>query len=66
MGDRPMADGCDLWFYDEGKTIICTGGFVKDTRMTPRAELDAAEDLRKRYREAKKAGRLIIIKEEGA
>jgi phage-related protein len=55
-----------FWFYDEGKMIICTSGFVKDTRKTPRAELDAAEDLRKRYREAKKAGRLIFIKEEGA
>ncbi len=55
-----------LWFYDEGKMVICTGGFVKEAPKTPQGEIDSAESFRKRYREAKKAGRLILIKEEGA
>ena len=55
-----------FWFYDAGKTIICTSGFVKEDQKTPRAELDSAEHFMKQYREAKKAGKLIFIKEEGA
>src|SRR4030043_1852782 len=29
-----------LWFYDEGRLIICTNGFVKKGRKTPRGEID--------------------------
>jgi hypothetical protein len=25
-----------LWFYDEGRLIFCTSGFVKEGRKTPR------------------------------
>ena len=48
------------WFFDEGKVVICTHGFIKKTQKTPRAELRKANDRRKSYMEARVAGTLTI------
>lgn len=50
-----------LWFYDEGKIIVCTHGFWKTTRRTPHTEIDQAENLRKKYLLAKRTGSVRII-----
>ena len=55
-----------LWFFDEGKIIICTHGFVKKTPKTPNREVNHAKALMKNYFEAKGKGRIEIIPwEEG-
>ena len=43
-----------LWFYDEGRLIICTSGFVKKGQKTPRREIDHAIQLMDAYFEEKK------------
>ncbi len=55
-----------LWFYDnEAKSLIlCSHGFVKQSRKTPRPEIDRAKTRRKRYLEAKKRGALTRDWEE--
>lgn len=50
-----------LWFYDEGKIIVCTHGFWKTTRRTPQTEIDKTENLRKKYLLAKRTGSVRII-----
>ncbi|MDY7093438.1 MAG: type II toxin-antitoxin system RelE/ParE family toxin [Acidobacteriota bacterium] len=52
-----------LWFYDEGKLVLCSHGFVKKQQKTPRAELERAKTMRRRYLEAKRRGNLRV---EGA
>lgn len=52
-----------LWFYDEGRIVICTHGFVKKTKKTPRGEIARAREIRRRYIEDKANGRIAI--EEG-
>lgn len=42
-----------LWFYDEGKIIVCTHGFWKTTRRTPAPEIERARKLRDEYLLAK-------------
>ncbi len=53
-----------LWFYDEGRFVICTHGFIKKSRKTPHREISKAESLWERYLEAKSKGPLKIIKKE--
>ena len=50
-----------LWFYDEGKIIICTHGFVKKTRKTPDNEKEHAKLIMKKYFEEKQSGPLEKI-----
>lgn len=50
-----------LWFYDEGRVIVCTHGYWKTTQATPRAEIDKARRLRTEYLIAKRAGVLRMI-----
>jgi phage-related protein len=38
-----------LWFYDKGKLIICTHGFVKKRMDTPRREIERAQRIRQIY-----------------
>jgi phage-related protein len=45
-----------LWFYDSGKLIIASHGFVKRTRKTPEREKHLAREALRRYREAKARG----------
>ncbi len=54
-----------FWFYDKGRLIICTSGFVKKRRKTPRDEIDRAIQLMNAYFEDKKRGQIQICEEEG-
>ena len=47
-----------LWFYDAGRVILCTHGFVKKRQTTPPKELKRARKAMKAYQEAKKTGRI--------
>jgi hypothetical protein len=49
------------WFYDEGKIIVCTHGFVKKTRKTKKSDTQKALDARKLYFLDKEQGKLIPI-----
>jgi phage-related protein len=48
-----------VFFYDEGRRIVCTNAFCK-AETTPRAELALARSLRKHYLMAKLARELSI------
>ncbi len=47
-----------LWFYDEGRLVVCSHGFVKRTRKTPAGEIERAHAACAAYRAAKKDGTL--------
>ncbi len=49
-----------LRFYDEGKLVICSHGFVKKSRKTPAAELEKAQTAQRRYLAAKQHGNLEV------
>ena len=49
-----------LWFYDEGRLIVCTHGFSKASQRAPRMEIERALARRSEYQAAKAAGRLRI------
>lgn len=49
-----------LWFYDQGRMIICSHGFVKKRQRTPADELERARGARRRYLESKIEGDLEI------
>jgi len=49
-----------LWFYDEGRIVVCSHGFVKKTKKTPRRELQRAKETHRRYFEDKKKGKITI------
>jgi len=53
-----------LWFYDEGRLIICTSGFVKKGRKTPRSEIEHALQVMNEYFTDKKRGEIRICEEE--
>ncbi len=53
-----------LWFYEEGKVILCTHGFLKRSRETPDREISRAERLRKSYLETKAKRPLMIIEKK--
>jgi len=50
-----------LWFYDEGRVVVCTHGYWKTTQRTPPAEMDKARRLRSDYLIAKRANALRIV-----
>jgi phage-related protein len=39
-----------LYFYDRGRVIILSHGFVKQSRKTPRSEIQRAQEALQRYR----------------
>ena len=45
-----------LYFFDEGKIIIATNGFVKKQQKAPQSEIDLAKKRRKDYFFRKEAG----------
>ncbi|SNU07693.1 Phage-related protein [Lachnospiraceae bacterium] len=45
-----------LYFFDKGKIIITTNGFVKKRQKTPRSEIDLAKSRRSDYHRRKEAG----------
>ncbi len=49
-----------LWFYDEGRIIICCNGFIKKTRKTPPGEVTKAKDVHRRYFADKASGKISI------
>lgn len=52
-----------LWFYDEGRVVVLSHGFIKQTAKAPEAEKNLARDALKRYREAKGQKRLRILED---
>jgi len=50
-----------LWFYDEGRIVVCTHGFWKTTQRTPPAEIEKAKKLRKEYLAAKRSNTVRIV-----
>lgn len=52
-----------LWFYDEGRAIILSHGFIKRTQRTPEADKGIARSSLKLYREAKARRRLKILED---
>lgn len=52
-----------LWFYDEGKLMICSHGFLKKRRRTPRGEIERAQETQRLYAEAKASGDVEIDEE---
>ena len=53
-----------LWFYDEGRVIVCTHGFIKDTQKTPKAEIAKADRIREKYFAAKAQNGLEIEEDD--
>jgi len=49
-----------LWFYDEGRLVICSHGFVKRTRKTPAGEIERARLSYAAYLAAKKSRNLKV------
>ncbi len=47
-----------VWFWDAGRIILCTHGFVKKRQTTPPGELEIAAKWKKAYEAAKKTGSL--------
>ena len=52
-----------LWFYDEGRVIVLSHGFIKKTPRTPEAEKSIARAALKLYREAKAKRKLRILED---
>jgi hypothetical protein len=50
-----------LWFYDEGRVVICVNGYIKQGQKTPNEQIEEAIQWKKRYFEAKRAGKLRDI-----
>ncbi|HWM92248.1 MAG TPA: type II toxin-antitoxin system RelE/ParE family toxin [Thermoanaerobaculia bacterium] len=49
-----------LWFYDQGRLVVCSHGFVKRTRKTPPGEIQRAQAALDAYQAAKRAGSLKV------
>lgn len=49
-----------LWFYDQGRLIVCSHGFVKRTRKTPSSEINRAQGVFDAYQNAKRSGTLKV------
>jgi phage-related protein len=50
-----------LWFYDEGRVVICVNGYIKQGQKTPRQQINEAIQWKSRYFEAKQTGKLKDI-----
>ena len=50
-----------LWFYDEGRVVICVNGYIKQGQKTPSQQIDEAIQWKSRYFEAKQTGKLKDI-----
>lgn len=49
-----------LWFYEAGRVVVCTSGFIKRTRKTPSSEIERAQAAFEAYQAAKKFGRIHV------
>lgn len=52
-----------LYFYERGRVVVCSHGFLKQSRKTPQSEIARAEQWQERYRTARAAGRLVVEEE---
>jgi phage-related protein len=43
-----------LCFFDDGKIVVLTNGFIKKSQKTPSSEIKLAEKRKKEYKERKK------------
>ena len=50
-----------LWFYDEGRVVICVNGYIKQGQKIPNTEIDAAIQWKNKYFTAKRSGTLKEI-----
>jgi hypothetical protein len=50
-----------LWFYDEGRVVICANGYIKQGQKTPPQQINEAIEWKKKYFEAKQARKLKDI-----
>jgi len=53
-----------LWFYDEGRIIVLTHGFLKTTPTTPWAERSKAVTASQAYFQAKRTERLHFLEDK--
>lgn len=49
-----------LWFYDEGKVVICSHGFIKKSRKAPQRAIQRARRDRQAYFRSKEQQSLQI------
>lgn len=49
-----------LWFYDVGRIVVCSHGFVKRTSKVPAREVDLARANRARYLRARERRQIEI------
>src|ERR1700730_3495864 len=49
-----------LWFYDAGRLVVCSHGFVKRTRKTPGGEIERARSAYEAYLAAKRSATLEV------
>ena len=52
------------WFYDEGKLIVCTHGFVKKSQKTKKSDIKRAVNAKNLYFKEKERNNLILINDE--
>ena len=50
-----------LWFYDEGRVVICVNGYIKQGQKIPSKQIEEAIRWKNRYFEAKQTGKLKDI-----
>jgi len=50
-----------LWFYDEGRVVICVNGYIKQGQKIPSKQIEEAIQWKNRYFEAKQTGKLKDI-----
>lgn len=49
-----------LWFYSEGRVVVCSHGFIKRTRKTPLGEFERAQLACDAYQDAKRRRALEV------
>lgn len=52
------------YFYDKGRIVVCSHGFTKATKKTPKTEMERAQRCFDDYQRAKKENRLVIEEDE--
>ena len=52
-----------MWFYDEGKVVVCTHGFVKKRAKTNNSEINKAKSIKKEYFSRRFSGTLTKIED---
>ena len=55
-----------LCFWDDGKLIVCTHGYLKSSQKTPKSQIQRAERIKRDYFEAKKKGNLRHVQPQNS